>query len=339
MIRTGRQTALRAYQAGVSIGRRRTLTLRTRSPRSRSYSTRTAYSKTHPAATRSVLFVAWCHTNTIIPDPYNPLDWNRYSYARYNPVKYTDPTGHIPACDKDDWACQTHWDDPVVEEEPTWTDEEISAMTPDGRKDSFVFAIGFPTSLHARNRDGMKIPTTFYWGLSIVYDNTGGIQLYSETLDISFKPRLELSPGEKANPSDLLGAGVSLTRGLIWKEGFNTEQYYGEATSWGGGIDIVTADYYESFPDRTLKGLDIGVSAGFPVSGWRISTFAERITPRIDLTFWSNDYCFFIWGLIKRRKLTICQVMGVRNEKTVDKTHRDPYSGDNNRLFCSMVYR
>jgi len=34
--------------------------------------------------------------DTIIPDPYNPLDWNRYSYARYNPVKYTDPTGHWP---------------------------------------------------------------------------------------------------------------------------------------------------------------------------------------------------------------------------------------------------
>lgn len=32
--------------------------------------------------------------DTLVPDPYNPLDWNRYGYARYNPVKYTDPTGH-----------------------------------------------------------------------------------------------------------------------------------------------------------------------------------------------------------------------------------------------------
>ena len=32
----------------------------------------------------------------IIPDPYNPQDWNRYQYTRANPLKYTDPTGHFP---------------------------------------------------------------------------------------------------------------------------------------------------------------------------------------------------------------------------------------------------
>ncbi len=32
--------------------------------------------------------------DTIIPDPGNPQDLNRYSYVRNNPVRYTDPTGH-----------------------------------------------------------------------------------------------------------------------------------------------------------------------------------------------------------------------------------------------------
>jgi hypothetical protein len=34
--------------------------------------------------------------DTIVPNPYNPQDWDRYSYARNNPVSYTDPSGHFP---------------------------------------------------------------------------------------------------------------------------------------------------------------------------------------------------------------------------------------------------
>jgi hypothetical protein len=34
--------------------------------------------------------------DSIIPDPYNSQDWNRYAYARNNPLKYTDPNGHDP---------------------------------------------------------------------------------------------------------------------------------------------------------------------------------------------------------------------------------------------------
>lgn len=36
--------------------------------------------------------------DTLIPEPYNPLDWNRYSYVRYNPVNFNDPSGNKP-CD------------------------------------------------------------------------------------------------------------------------------------------------------------------------------------------------------------------------------------------------
>jgi RHS repeat-associated protein len=33
--------------------------------------------------------------DTIIPEPYNSLDYQRYGYARYNPLKYSDPSGHM----------------------------------------------------------------------------------------------------------------------------------------------------------------------------------------------------------------------------------------------------
>ena len=36
----------------------------------------------------------WIQPDTIVPQPGNPQDLNRYSYTRNNPVKYTDPTGH-----------------------------------------------------------------------------------------------------------------------------------------------------------------------------------------------------------------------------------------------------
>jgi RHS repeat-associated protein len=32
--------------------------------------------------------------DSIIPSPGNPQNWDRYSYARNNPVRYNDPTGH-----------------------------------------------------------------------------------------------------------------------------------------------------------------------------------------------------------------------------------------------------
>jgi len=40
--------------------------------------------------------------DSIIPNPGSPGDYNRYAYARYNPVRYQDPTGHSyydPGCD------------------------------------------------------------------------------------------------------------------------------------------------------------------------------------------------------------------------------------------------
>jgi len=37
----------------------------------------------------------WIQPDSIIPDPNNPLDWDRYSYVRNSPIKYTDPSGHL----------------------------------------------------------------------------------------------------------------------------------------------------------------------------------------------------------------------------------------------------
>jgi len=36
--------------------------------------------------------------DTIVPNPANPQDLNRYSYVRNNPLRYRDPSGHCPLC-------------------------------------------------------------------------------------------------------------------------------------------------------------------------------------------------------------------------------------------------
>ncbi len=46
--------------------------------------------------------------DTIVPDPANGLDYHRYGYVRFNPLKYNDPTGHQASCMVDqegNWNC------------------------------------------------------------------------------------------------------------------------------------------------------------------------------------------------------------------------------------------
>ena len=46
--------------------------------------------------------ISFNQPDTLIPDPSNPLDFNRYGYARYNPVRFRDPSGHAV-----DAGCET----------------------------------------------------------------------------------------------------------------------------------------------------------------------------------------------------------------------------------------
>jgi hypothetical protein len=53
----------------------------------------------------------WIQPDTIVPDPTNPQDLNRYSYARNNPVKYVDPTGHFSENEIQQFFDKESWED------------------------------------------------------------------------------------------------------------------------------------------------------------------------------------------------------------------------------------
>jgi RHS repeat-associated protein len=44
----------------------------------------------------SPLFGRFLSPDSIVPNPANPQDFNRYAYVRNNPLRYTDPSGHDP---------------------------------------------------------------------------------------------------------------------------------------------------------------------------------------------------------------------------------------------------
>jgi len=66
--------------------------------------------------------------DAIIPDPYNPLDWNRYGYARYNALKYTDPSGHR-TCDSSNLDQCSMGGSLISKEYQPWTRDEFSRWT------------------------------------------------------------------------------------------------------------------------------------------------------------------------------------------------------------------
>jgi len=73
----------------------------------------------------------WTQPDTIVPEPGNPQDLNRYTYCRNNPTRYIDPAGHDPADWDPDWVqryTNAHGGTPPAEED--WQDYQFSLSHP-----------------------------------------------------------------------------------------------------------------------------------------------------------------------------------------------------------------
>jgi RHS repeat-associated protein len=69
----------------------------------------------------------WIQPDTIIPDPQNSTDYDRYSYVRNNPTNYTDSTGHCVE-GSDDYDSCMEW---VSRIEKEWDFVNVTTCTSD----------------------------------------------------------------------------------------------------------------------------------------------------------------------------------------------------------------
>ncbi len=53
----------------------------------------------------------WVQPDTIIPQPGNPMAWDRFEYGLNNPSRYTDPTGHFTEDEIQQYFGVDSWDD------------------------------------------------------------------------------------------------------------------------------------------------------------------------------------------------------------------------------------
>jgi hypothetical protein len=153
---------------------------------------------------------------------------------------------------------------------------------------------GFPTNIPRMN--GETVSFLLFYGISIVFDFDGGIQIFGLKRDINFDPQFIQGPAETKYKTDVLGLGLTIATGPLFGHGMKeenggTSSFAGKAVDYLGGAGLISVDYYETYNselERTnrgwLNGIDLGYSIGMPFSFGRVSTIAIPWTNRFDLT-------------------------------------------------------
>lgn len=115
--------------------------------------------------------------DSIMPDPYNPQDWNGYAYVGYNPVNRVDPDGYracIDVNEKGQCVTDPSWyseRDPkglsvspdAIDFIKDWEDFQPKLYDSDG---AGVCTIGYGHAVHAGKCDGRDSEKDFLDGIT-----------------------------------------------------------------------------------------------------------------------------------------------------------------------------
>jgi len=104
--------------------------------------------------------------DTLVPDPTHVFDYNRYMYARGNPLKYNDPTGHCATTPPDahDHAAHSEWAECWQYANTIWAQwdktDDWNQMWPQG-KEHFI-----------KNVATTPVPASYFKGEFMKYMNS-----------------------------------------------------------------------------------------------------------------------------------------------------------------------
>lgn len=222
----------------------------------------------------------FAQADTIVPLSSQGVQaWDRYAGMNNNPIKYIDPSGHMVACDKDDWACQYHWDYPVI---PPNDDKYVIDLGKIGLGSyrSYTFTIGWGDILWTGSLDYVQ---TFEdvglfwspWTSSPITNST--LPAYSRFYLDDVGPNYSDTPHRIANEGVGVVPQISISKsfGLLWGSKLAEEgsiAYTGPFTLFGGSVDILGIEYFTSNNPDTGKingdirgiGPVVGASVPFP---------------------------------------------------------------------------
>jgi hypothetical protein len=189
----------------------------------------------------------------VVPDPYNPFDWDRYSYIRNNPVRYNDPTGHRIDDSGGDIGGILHKEE---------TDQQYSVKNKyksDAKLISGTFTIGF---------GGFYIATGY--DVVITNDEVGWFSTWAQGPGIDLGPASVISAENEDKTFVTPQVGVSFCIGDIYGGDVNLDvtEYKGTALVGGASFGAITHEEFSSVDpktgntDDTITGSTTGFTAG-----------------------------------------------------------------------------